>query len=195
MDLYYFIDPDNWRWLFAGNNFTFIWKGFLVNIEIALIAMVLSLVLGLALALARLSKNRLVSAIFGTWVDVWRNLPLIFIVLYLFLAIPKDWNQAYEDYVPSWLPEGLQTGSALAAILGLTLYNSAVIAEIMRAGIVSLERGQGEAAAALGLPYWKSMRLIVLPQGLRRSPSSSPLRRTPPSQASSRSRRSLTAGR
>ena len=50
----------------------------------------------------------------------------------------------------------------------LTLYNSAVIAEIMRAGIQSLERGQGEAAAALGLPYWKSMRLVILPQGLRR---------------------------
>jgi His/Glu/Gln/Arg/opine family amino acid ABC transporter permease subunit len=168
MDLYYFVDPDNWKWLFAGNNFVFMWKGFLVNIEIALIAMVLSLAIGLSLALARLSKIKAVSRVFGAWIDVWRNLPLIFIVLYLFLAIPKEWNLAYENAVPTWFPEGLQNGAALAAILGLTLYNSAVIAEIMRAGIVSLERGQGEAAAALGLPYWKSMRLIILPQGLRR---------------------------
>ena len=70
--------------------------------------------------------------------------------------------------MPDFVPDGLPVGRILAAILGLTLYNSAVIAEIMRAGIVSLERGQGEAAAALGLPYWKSMRLVILPQGLRR---------------------------
>ena len=70
--------------------------------------------------------------------------------------------------MPSWFPEAFQSPFFLAAVMGLTLYNSAVIAEIMRAGIVSLERGQGEAAAALGLPYWKSMRLIILPQGLRR---------------------------
>jgi ABC-type amino acid transport system permease subunit len=56
----------------------------------------------------------------------------------------------------------------LAAILGLVLYNSAVIAEIMRAGILSLDRGQNEAARALGMSYRQSMRHVVLPQGLRR---------------------------
>jgi ABC-type amino acid transport system permease subunit len=62
----------------------------------------------------------------------------------------------------------MKSGFFLAAILGLTLYNSSVIAEIFRAGIQSLERGQGEAAAALGLPYWRAMRKVILPQGLRR---------------------------
>ena len=56
----------------------------------------------------------------------------------------------------------------LAAILGLVLYNSAVLAEIMRAGILSLDRGQNEAARALGMSYGQSMRHVVLPQGLRR---------------------------
>ena len=51
---------------------------------------------------------------------------------------------------------------------GLTLYNSSVLAEIMRAGITSLEKGQGEAAASIGLRHWQSMRLVILPQGLRR---------------------------
>jgi ABC-type amino acid transport system permease subunit len=55
-----------------------------------------------------------------------------------------------------------------AALLALVLYNSAVLAEIMRAGIQSLDRGQGEAAAALGLSYWQRMRIVILPQGLRR---------------------------
>jgi ABC-type amino acid transport system permease subunit len=122
----------------------------------------------LLLALGRVSKNPIVSIPAGLWVDIWRNLPLIFILLYLSLSLPESWNARYEDLVPGFLPEAFQSGRVLAGIMGLTLYNSAVIAEIMRAGIQSLERGQGEAAGALGLPYWKSMRLIILPQGLRR---------------------------
>ena len=104
----------------------------------------------------------------GAWVDVWRNLPLIFIILYLALTIPEAWPDAYEDAIPSWFPEGLRSSRVLAAILGLVLYNSAVLAEIMRAGILSLDRGQNEAARAPGLTYRQSMRFVVLPQGLRR---------------------------
>jgi His/Glu/Gln/Arg/opine family amino acid ABC transporter permease subunit len=161
-------DPENWRWLFAGNNLRFLLNGFWINIQIALVAMILSLALGLVLALLRLSRRRLLSAPAGVWVDVWRNLPLIFVILYLALAMPQSWRDAYERAVPSWFPSAFQSPFFLAAVLGLTLYNSAVIAEIMRAGIRSLERGQGEAAAALGLTHWQSMRLVILPQGLRR---------------------------
>ena len=164
----YLFDPDNWEWVVSGNNVRFILEGFAVNLEIAVIAMVLSLICGLALALARLSRWTPLSIVAGAWVDVWRNLPLIFIILYLALSIPGSWPDAYEDAIPSWFPEGLQSGRVLAAILGLVLYNSAVLAEIMRAGIQSLDRGQNEAARALGMTYGQSMRLIVLPQGLRR---------------------------
>jgi His/Glu/Gln/Arg/opine family amino acid ABC transporter permease subunit len=164
----YLFDPDNWEWLVTGNNVRFILEGFAVNLEIAVIAMVLSLIVGLALALARLSRWTPLSVVAGTWVDVWRNLPLIFIILYLALSIPGAWPDTYEDAIPSWFPEGLQSGRVLAAILGLVLYNSAVLAEIMRAGILSLDRGQGEAAAALGMSYTQSLRFVILPQGLRR---------------------------
>ncbi|MBW3594221.1 MAG: amino acid ABC transporter permease [Actinobacteria bacterium] len=149
-------------------NAKFLLNAFLVNIEIAAIAMVLSLIFGLLLALGRVSKSRVVSIPSGAWVDVWRNLPLLFILLYLSLSLPETWNARYENLVPAFMPEAFQSGRVLAGVMGLTLYNSAVIAEVMRAGIQSLERGQGEAAAALGLPYWKSMRLVILPQGLRR---------------------------
>lgn len=168
MDLYYFVDPANWKWVTAGNNLKFLAEGFLVNVEIALLCMALSLILGLGLALARLARNRVLSRIAGVWVDAWRNLPLIFILLYFFLALPDGLKNAYQDTAPSFLPDSFEEPQIVAAILGLTVYNSAVIAEIMRAGIQSLERGQGEAGAALGLTYWKSMRLIILPQGLRR---------------------------
>jgi aspartate/glutamate/glutamine transport system permease protein len=164
----YVFDADNWEWLVTGNNLRFILEGFAVNLEIAVIAMVLSLIVGLALALARLSRWTPLSVVAGAWVDVWRNLPLIFIILYLALSVPSSWRNAYEDAIPSWFPEGLQSGRVLAAILGLVLYNSAVLAEIMRAGIQSLDRGQNEAARALGMSYGQSMRHVVLPQGLRR---------------------------
>jgi His/Glu/Gln/Arg/opine family amino acid ABC transporter permease subunit len=164
----YVFDPDNWEWLVTGNNFRFILEGLAVNIEIAVIAMVLSLICGLALALLRLARFKPVSVAAGVWIDVWRNLPLIFIILYLALTIPGAWRNAYVDVIPSWFPEGLQSERVLAAILGLVLYNSAVLAEIMRAGILSLDRGQSEAARALGMSYRQSMRLVVLPQGLRR---------------------------
>jgi His/Glu/Gln/Arg/opine family amino acid ABC transporter permease subunit len=164
----YLFDPQNWEWLVTGNNLRFLLEGFLVNLEIAAIAIVFSLIFGLLLALARLSRLRPLSLAAGAWVDIWRNLPLIFIILYLFLASPSSWTDAYEDAAPGFLPEALQSGRVFAGLLALVLYNSAVIAEIMRAGILSLDRGQGEAAASLGLTYPQQLRYVILPQGLRR---------------------------
>src|SRR5918994_460958 len=164
----YLFDPQNWEWVTSGNNLRFLLEGFLINVEIAAIAMVLSLIVGLLLALGRLSKLRPLSVAAGAWVDVWRNLPLIFIMLYAFLAAPESWARAWEDNAPGFLPEALRSGQVFAGILALVLYNSAVIAEIMRAGILSLDRGQGEAAASLGLTYPQQLRYVILPQGLRR---------------------------
>src|SRR5918992_4174359 len=164
----YLFDSANWEWLTTGNNLRFLLEGFLVNLEIAVIAMAFSLACGLLLALARLSRFTPLAVVAGIWVDVFRNLPLIFLILYLALGLPAPWRNAYEDIVPSFFPEALQSGRVLAALLGLVLYNSAVLAEIMRAGILSLDRGQGEAASALGLTYRQSMQHVILPQGLRR---------------------------
>ena len=164
----YVLDPGNWEWLVTENNLRFLLEGFAVNLQIALVAMAASLLVGLLLALARTSGRRALSVPVGMWVDVWRNLPVIFVILYLALALPESWRDAYEAAVPGFVPEPLRSGRVLAALLGLVLYNSAVLAEVMRAGILSLERGQREAAFALGLNYWQSMRFVVLPQGLRR---------------------------
>jgi His/Glu/Gln/Arg/opine family amino acid ABC transporter permease subunit len=164
----YVFDPGNWEWVTTGNNMRYLLEGFAINLEIAAIAIVFSLIFGLLLALARISKLRPLSVVAGIWVDVWRNLPLIFIILYLALAMPESWRDAYEENVPSFFPEALQSGRVLAALLALVLYNSAVLCEIMRSGILSLERGQADAALSLGLSYRQSMRYVVLPQGLRR---------------------------
>jgi His/Glu/Gln/Arg/opine family amino acid ABC transporter permease subunit len=164
----YLFDPGNWEWLGSSSNRNLLLEGFLMNMQIAVFAMILSLIFGLILALLAASTIRVIKPVTRTWIDVWRNLPLIFIILYLFLGLPQGIRDSWERFVPGFMPEEFRSGAVLAAIVALTLYNSAVIAEIFRAGIQSLERGQGEAAAALGLPYWKSMRLIILPQGLRR---------------------------
>jgi len=164
----YLFDPANWEWLTTGNNVRFILEGFLINLQIALVSMVFAMIFGLGLALLRLSRLRVVSIAAGTWIDVFRNLPLIFLILYFALGLPGSWKQAWEDAMPTWAPEAFQSGLVLGALMGLVLYNSAVLAEIMRAGILSLPRGQGEAASALGMTYRQSMRHVILPQGLRR---------------------------
>lgn len=164
----YLFSPDNWEWVISGNNVRFILEGFLINLEIALISMVFALILGLALALLRLSRFKPVSIVAGAWIDVFRNLPLIFLILYFALGLPGSWKEAWEDAMPSWAPEAFQSGLVLGALMGLILYNSAVLAEIMRAGILSLPRGQGEAASSIGMTYRQSLRYVILPQGLRR---------------------------
>ena len=155
-------------WLTEGNNLRFILEGFLINLEIAVVAIVISLIVGLGLALARLSTNRIASVAAGVWVDLFRNLPLLLLILFLFLWIPQSARNTWEDLMPGWMPEAWQSGLMLAGLSGLVLYNSAVLAEIMRAGILSLPRGQREAAQALGLTYRQAMRHVILPQGLRR---------------------------
>jgi His/Glu/Gln/Arg/opine family amino acid ABC transporter permease subunit len=164
----YLFDPQNWEWVGTENNLRFLLEAFLVNLEIAVISMALALPAGLLLALLSISPTGPLRRGAKLWVDVFRNLPLIFLILYLALTIPEGVRDFWADSAPGFLPDALRSRLVLAGIGGLVLYNSAVLAEIMRAGILSLERGQREAAAALGLSYRQQMRFVVLPQGLRR---------------------------
>ena len=160
--------PGVLEWFGDNNNGRYLFEGFLTNLEIAVIAMVLAFVLGLALALLRIQRNAVVSTVAGLWVDVFRNLPLILLILFLALLLPNSWRNGWAENVPEWAPEAFKSGLILGAFMALILYNSAVLAEIMRAGIQSLARGQGEAASALGMTHRQSLRHVILPQGLRR---------------------------
>jgi His/Glu/Gln/Arg/opine family amino acid ABC transporter permease subunit len=164
----YLFDPDNWRWVVTENNARFLLEAFLTNVQIALIAMVLALALGLVLALMAISALTPLRVAAKLWVDVFRNVPLILLILYLALSLPESLRDFWVDNAPGFLPEALRSQFVLAGIGGLVLYNSAVLAEVFRAGILSLDKGQREAAEALGLSYRQQMRLVVLPQGLRR---------------------------
>lgn len=143
----------------------FVGRGLLLTVEAALISIALSLVFGLLLALMRLARNRQlrfpggalvrigVSAPAAVFVQAIRASPLFMLILFTWIAAPR-------------LRLNLQPMTA--GIVALTAYTSCVLAEILRAGILSLDQGQFEAADALGLSYPKKLRFVVLPQALRR---------------------------
>jgi putative glutamine transport system permease protein len=133
-----------WRYLLLGLKLT---------AEIAIFAVLLSLFFGLILALLRTSPFRWLSLPAAVYVEGMRSLPSLLIVLFTFLAAPK-------------LHIGLS--ATAAAIAGLTIYNSAVMAEFIRGGIISVNRNTLEAARSLGLSYVQSMRYVALPIALRR---------------------------
>ena len=114
----YLFDPGNWEWVWSGNNLRFLIEGFLVNLEIALIGMVFSLIFGLMLALLRISGAKLLSIPAGLWVDVWRNLPLIFIILYLALAVPSPGARHTARPCPTSSPRRFRTSSSWARCWG-----------------------------------------------------------------------------
>ncbi|MFP5218483.1 MAG: amino acid ABC transporter permease [Actinomycetes bacterium] len=116
-------------------------------------ALVLALALGVVLAFGRLSQSRWASMPATAVIEFFRATPLLLLILGFFLAWP--------------LVVGESLPALYALVLGLTLYNGAVIAEIIRAGILSLPTGQTEAALAVGLRRGQVLRMILLPQGVR----------------------------
>lgn len=129
--------------------------GFTLSIVIGLSAIMLSLPLGILLALGRQSDLFIISRLSVIFIEVIRGVPLI---VWLFTA------QLLLNY---FLPRGTNFDLMLRVIIMVTLFSAAYLAEVIRGGLAALPKGQYEAANALGLDYWKSMRLIILPQALK----------------------------
>ncbi|MDM4766356.1 amino acid ABC transporter permease [Pelomonas sp. SE-A7] len=131
----------------------FIVQGFVFSIELTLIAALGGMVLGTLLAMMRLSGRAYLAMPAAGFVDALRSIPLVMVIMWFYLLIP--------------LLLGKSLSAELSAIITFTVFEAAYYSEIMRAGIQSVPRGQVHAGQALGLNYWQSMRLIVLPQALR----------------------------
>ncbi len=129
--------------------------GFMLAIIIGLAGIILSLPLGILLALGRQSDLFFINKVSVGFIETIRGVPLI---VWLFTA------SLLLNY---FLPPGTNFDIILRVIIMVTLFSSAYIAEVVRGGLAALPKGQYEAADALGLDYWKSMRLIVLPQALK----------------------------
>ena len=148
-------DADHWDWMKQGGTWRFFAGGLLLTARAALSGMVLAMAIGALLALARLSRAAPLRWVATTYIEVFRALPVLLLIFFAYLALPR-------------ISPSLNVSPFTAVVLGLTLYNSAVLAEIFRAGILSLDRGQSEAAYSIGLSYSQAMRLVVVPQAFRR---------------------------
>jgi general L-amino acid transport system permease protein len=129
--------------------------GFTLSIVIGLTSIMLSLPLGILLALGRMSNLFIINKMSIVFIEVIRGVPLI---VWLFTA------QLLLNY---FLPKGTNFDLMLRVIIMVTLFSSAYIAEVIRGGLAALPKGQFEAGDSLGLNYWQSMRLIILPQALK----------------------------
>ncbi|WP_043531021.1 amino acid ABC transporter permease [Litchfieldella xinjiangensis] len=131
------------------------WGGLMLTLVLAVVGMVAALPIGTLLALGRRSKMPIVKSFSVIFIEFWRGVPLITV---LFMA---------SVMLPLFLPTGMNVDRLVRALIGITLFQSAYMAEVIRGGLQAIPRGQEEAAAALGMGYWKRMGLIVLPQALK----------------------------
>lgn len=127
-------------------------EGFKITIFSSLLALILSLIIGTLIATFQLSKNKFVSGLAKAYVEFFRNIPLLIIVMFFYVVIPLYWISF----------DGFQAGT-----IGLTIYTSAFIAETVRSGIQTVPKGQTEAGLSSGFTYVETMRYIVLPQAFK----------------------------
>jgi glutamate transport system permease protein len=145
-------DAELWKLLTQANVQRLLVRGLAATLRAALLAMALSMAVGALLAVGRLSHRAWLARPAGGWVELFRGVPLLLLILFVFLGLPAV---------------GVTVSTFWALVLGLTLYNGAVIGEIFRAGILSLPKGQTEAAYAIGLRRGQALRLVLLPQAVR----------------------------
>lgn len=131
------------------------WGGLMLTLIISIIGITLALPLGIILALGRRSEMPIVKSVSVIFIEFWRGVPLITI---LFMS---------SVMLPLFLPEGSDFDKLARAMIGIILFQAAYVAEVVRGGLQAIPKGQYEAAVAMGLTYWKSMFLVILPQALK----------------------------
>jgi general L-amino acid transport system permease protein len=134
---------------------TSLWGGILVTIVVATVGIVVSLPIGILLALGRRSDIPVVRIFSVSFIEFVRGVPLITV---LFMAAVM---------LPLFVPERFAPDKLMRALIGVAMFASAYMAEVVRGGLAAVPRGQYEAARALGLSYWRMMALVILPQALR----------------------------
>ena len=134
---------------------TRLWGGLLVTLVVSVTGIVASMPVGIALALGRRSTIPLIRVFSVTFIEFWRGVPLITVLFFATYMLPL------------FVPAGFTMDGLVRALIGIALFAGAYQAEVIRGGLQAIPRGQGEAASALGLSYWKTTGLIVMPQALR----------------------------
>jgi len=131
------------------------WGGLFLTLVLAIVSIIVALPLGIILALGRRSQMPVISMICVGFIELIRSVPLITV---LFMS---------SVMLPLFLPEGVNFDKLVRALVGMSLFSAAYMAEVVRGGLQAIPKGQVEAANSLGLGFWQTMGLIVLPQALK----------------------------
>jgi general L-amino acid transport system permease protein len=134
---------------------TRLWGGLLVTLVVSVTGIVTSMPVGIALALGRRSTIPLIRIFSVAFIEFWRGVPLITVLFFATYMLPL------------FLPGHFTVDGLVRVLIGIALFAGAYNAEVVRGGLLAIPRGQAEAASALGLSYWKTTALIVMPQALR----------------------------
>jgi len=138
----------------------FLWRGMKVTFEITVTAIAVGIAWGTVLAILRLSGNRALSWFAASYVNAFRSIPLVMVLLWFFLLVPAALERLFD------IPRHEDT-RLMSAMVAFALFEAAYYSEIIRAGIQSVSRGQASAALALGMTYAQAMRHVILPQAFR----------------------------
>ncbi|ESZ61400.1 amino acid ABC transporter permease [Mesorhizobium sp. C120A] len=134
---------------------TQLWGGLLVTLSLSFVGIAVSLPMGIVLALGRRSKMPIVKTLCVVFIEFVRGIPLITVLFFASVMLPL------------FLPAGVSFDKYLRALIGVSLFAAAYMAEVVRGGLQAIPKGQYEGADSLGLGYWQKMVLIVLPQALK----------------------------
>ncbi|AVH14802.1 ABC transporter permease subunit [Acinetobacter indicus] len=138
-----------------------LWHGFTITLKVLVMATIGGILIGTLLALMRLSSIRVLNLFAQGYVNLFRSIPLLLVLMWFYFAVPFFYTALTGNY--------LTIDTALvSSIVAFMLFEAAYFSEIVRAGIQSIPKGQTAAAYALGMTYGQSMRLIILPQAFRK---------------------------
>ena len=132
-----------------------LWGGFLVTLVVSVTGIVTCMPIGIALALGRRSTIPLIRFFSIGFIEIWRGVPLITVLFFATYMLPL------------FMPGNFKIDGLVRALIGIALFSGAYMAEVIRGGLQAIPRGQTEAANAVGLSWWKTTALIVMPQALR----------------------------
>lgn len=144
----------DWKPEVVFEHLPFLLAGIKITISVSLLSMAIGLVIGLGVALARMSSVRVLSVPASLYIDLFRSTPLLIQLVWIFFALP--------------ILTGISLTPFVASVLSLSLYTSAYLAEIYRAGILSIASGQRFAGLALGMTETQALWRVVLPQAVTR---------------------------
>ena len=147
---WFIISPNNIEGL---TNLKFLLSGLTTTIYISVISIIISMVLGLIIAIPSLAKNRFLTYINIGYVEIVRSVPLLVLILWIYYGLPIMTGISFSPFV--------------SGIIALAISESAFQAEIFRAGINSIKKAQWEAGSSLGLNFFKRLRLVILPQAIK----------------------------